>query len=280
MGFPPGGNCGNHDGVKTLITLLFLPLGLTFLWLGWLAVLAWRRRHVGGLFGGVGAVLIAMPLAFLLVCSLPITAQGLQGLLVNSIAGRQVQNPETIDAIIVLTGGMTDAGPVGWLPRAESIHRLAVAYELQRTINLRLPVIVSGGFTAGAQAPSEARVVADFFARNRSEVTPTELEEVSTDTAESALQLAPVLHKRSVRDVLLVTSDIHMPRALAAFRARGIDPIPAPALSVPHERGLQRFLPSARALVGTSAALTELYGIVGYMLTGKISWADLTYPQG
>lgn len=243
------------------------------------AWLAWRRRHLGGLHGGVGAGLVAIPFAFLLVMAMPLTGQVLQNALASMVKGRMVVGAGEVEAIVVMTGGIYDAGPVGWLPRAETIQRVAVAYELQRTIDIRLPVIISGGFTHGVQAPSEARAVAEFFANQRSEVTPTELEEVSTDTAESALQLAPVLQKRGVRNVVLVTSISHMPRALAAFRARGIDPIPAPAFNITHTHGLALFAPSARGLMQTSEALLEFYGIVGYLVGGKIAWADLSYPE-
>jgi uncharacterized SAM-binding protein YcdF (DUF218 family) len=264
--------------VKYIVAFFLLPLGLTLVLLAILAWLAWRRRHLGGLHGGVGAGLIAAPFALLFIMAMPLVGQGLQNGLAGLVKGRLVVG-EPIDAIVVLTGGIYDAGPVGWMPRAETIQRVGVAYELQRTIDIRLPVIISGGFTHGVQAPSEARAAAEFFAKHRSEVTPTELEEVSTDTAESALQLAPVLQKRGARNVMLVTSVTHMPRALAAFRARGIDPIPAPAFNITHNKGVALFAPSARGLWQSSEALLEIYGIIGYLLSGTIAWADLTYPQ-
>ncbi len=263
--------------MKILVSLFLLPLGLLLLALATLAWLAWHRRYTGGLKGGAGAGLLSGVFIFTVLCSLPATGQLLQSTLAGMIHGRSLNDPSQTQAIVVLTGGMTNAGPIGWLPRPETVQRLMVGYELQRAIDLRLPVIISGGFTQGVQAPSEARLAAEYFARGRSEITPTELEEVSTDTAESAVQLAPVLHQRGLKNVLLVTSDIHMPRALAAFRARGIDPVPAPAITVPTERGLRAWLPSVYGLQLTSAALTEIYGIIGYLLQGKIAWADFVY---
>ncbi len=263
--------------MKTLVSLLLLPLGLVLLALAILAFLAWRNRYRGGLKGGIGASLLGGLFGFLGLLSLPVTGQLLQSGVASLIHGRQLTNPAQTEAIIVLTGGMVNAGPLGYLPRPETLQRVMVAYELQRQIDLRIPVMISGGFTQGVQAPSEARLVAQYFANQRSEITPTELEEVSTDTAESAVQLAPILHQRNLQNVLLVTSDIHMPRALAAFRARGIDPIPAPAITIPTEGGLRAWLPSSYGLQLTSAALTEIYGILGYLLQGKIAWADLVY---
>ncbi len=264
--------------MKTLIVTLFLPTGLVLSALAIMMWSIWRRRHVA--FAGyanwlVGWLSCIFVLAY--ITATPWFGLTLSSMLVNSVEGRVLEDPSDADAIVVLTGGMLNAGPVGWIPRAEGIHRLAVGYELQRMINLRLPVIVSGGHTKGVQNPSEANVTASFFARQRTEVTPTELEEVSTDTYESAMQLAPVLTKRGVRNVLLVTADVHMLRALATFRARGIDAIPAPALSVPTELGIRTILPSAYGITLTSEAIYEIFGIVGYLVSGKISWGDLSY---
>lgn len=266
--------------MKLLLTTLLLPLGLVLMLLAAFGVHIWRHRHVayvghsGRLFAWLGGVFVliyvmATPAFGLLLCSI----------LTNNVEGPELKDPASTNAIVVLTAGMTNAGPVGWLPKPESIHRLAVGYELQRLINLRLPVIVSGGHTAGVQNPSEAAVTAGFFAHQRTEVTPTELEEVSTDTYESAMQLAPVLAKRGARNVLLVTSDIHMLRALATFRARGIDAIPAPALNLPGRLGVRAVLPSAYGLGLTTDALYEIYAVAAYLVSGRISFTDLSYNK-
>ncbi len=243
-----------------------------------LAIVIWRKRYVA--FAGYSNWLVGwLSGIFLLtyVTATPWFGLLLTDMLSSQVEGRVLEDPQDADAIVVLTGGMLNAGPVGWIPKADGIHRLAVGYELQRMINLRLPVIVSGGHTKGGQNPSEANVTASFFARQRTEVTPTELEEVSTDTYESAMQLAPVLAKRGVRNVLLVTGEPHMLRALATFRARGIDAIPAPALSLPVDLGARMYLPSAYGIGVTSDALYEIFGLIGYLIGGKISLSDLTY---
>lgn len=265
--------------MKTLFTTFFLPLGLILL--GNLAMAVWAWRKSGTTYGvkrwWLGG-LVSMFVVGYVVCT-PWFGLALSHMLVDNVRARELDDPSKVDTIIVLTNGMFNAGPVGWLPRPDGIQRLAVAYELQRMINLRIPVIVSGGFTKGVKNPSEAAVTAAFFARQRTEVTPTELEEVSTDTYESAMQLAPILAKRGARNVLLVTSDIHMLRALATFRARGIDAIPAPVLNIPSELGIKMVLPSVYGLELTTSALYEVYGLIGYLVSGRISVADLTYSK-
>ncbi len=62
--------------------------------------------------------------------------------------------------------------------------------------------------------------------------------------------------------ILLVTSALHMPRALAEFQAAGLDVIPAPAdyeaRTLPP--GVLRFLPDADMLSASSRAFTEVVG--------------------
>ena len=264
--------------MKVLLVTLLMPTGLVLVLISVLASIIWRRRYVA--FAGYANWLVGWLAAIFVVAYITATpwfGLALSSALSSQVEGRVLDDPQDADAIVVLTGGMLNAGPVGWIPKADSIHRLAVGYELQRMINLRLPVIVSGGHTKGVKNPSEANVTASFFARQRTEVTPTELEEVSTDTYESAMQLAPVLGKRGVRNVLLVTDEVHMLRALATYRARGIDAIPAPALSLPTELGVRMYLPSAHGVGLVSDSLYEIIGIMAYLVSGKITWDDLFY---
>lgn len=265
--------------MKILFTTLFLPIGLILL--GNLAALVWAWRKSATTYGvrrwWLGG-LVGMFAAFYLVCT-PWFGLTLTNALANHVQARELGDVNKVDAIVVLTAGIYNAGPVGWLPRSEGIQRLAVAYELQRMINLRIPVIVSGGYLDGVQNPSEASATAMFFARQRTEVTPTEIEEVSTDTHESALQLAPILAKRGAKNIILVTSSQHMLRALAAFRARGVDAIPVPVLNIPHGLGVKMILPSLTGLTLTTSAIYEIYALAGYLITGKVTFTDLTYSK-
>lgn len=266
--------------MKLLFTTLMLPLGLILACIAAFAVVAWRCR--GDLLvyyrGRVVAVLVALFVAVYLIAT-PWFGLALSHTLSHHITGRSLKPGTPVDAIVVLTAGMINAGPMGWLPKPDSINRLAVAYQLQDMLGSRIPVIVSGGHMAGVQNPSEAAVVAQFFARQRTEITPTELEEASTDTYESAMQLAPVLSKRAAKNVILVTDETHMLRAAATFRGRGIDVIPIPAVSLPVSMGIKMYLPSIYGFGLTNNAMYELYALAGSLLTGKVTWSDLSYNQ-
>jgi uncharacterized SAM-binding protein YcdF (DUF218 family) len=233
---------------------------------------AWKRHKWNRLW-----LLVVAAFACLYLFSTPVFARLASAPLLNRIDGPVLEDPQQADVIVVLTGGMYHAGAIGWLPSQESFQRLAVGYELQRLINLRLPLIVSGGFTEGGNVPSEAAVAAEFFAAHRSELRPTELEQTSTNTYESAMQLAPMLRDRNARRVILVTSDIHMWRTLATFRARGIDAIPVPSLSLPATTGLRAWGPTPNGLRATTRVFYEYQALALYILSGKIGWSDLFY---
>ena len=51
----------------------------------------------------------------------------------------------------------------------------------------------------------------------------------SLNTHQNAVNVKEILNARGIHRVLLVTSAIHMPRALLVFKHEGIDALPAPA---------------------------------------------------
>ena len=198
--------------------------------------------------------------------------------LISQVESRQDINPKDVDLIVVLTGGITYTGDIGWLPTSESYRRMAVAREIQNRLNSRTPILVSGGKTHGTKHPSEAEVIVAQFDRENAQILPTILEKVSTNTYENALQSAHIVRDRNARTVMLVTSEEHMLRALASFRGRGIDPIAVPVFTL--ERGplgWKDFFPTAGGALLTSRALHEIYGILNYLATDRIRWEDVFY---
>lgn len=209
------------------------------------------------------------------------------GRVVSTILIAQVEKPGTIishqsDLIVALTGGMYFGGKdVGWLPSQETYRRTAVAFELQNTIGLRTPILISGGKTAGINHPSEAAAVYAYFDKHRAQITPVILEESATDTYENALQIAAIAQQRRTERVLLVTSEMHMPRALATFRGRGLNTVPYPVVIVPRgPLSLADFLPSPKGVMLTAKAFYEFFGIAEYAMMGRIKFADLSYSRG
>ncbi len=87
------------------------------------------------------------------------------------------------------------------------------------------------------------------------------IERASRDTEDEAVLLASMLEGRPFA---LVTSAVHMPRALANFKRLGLDPIPAPADF--HTKGLRlsfdQFLPDAGGVAMTQRAIHEYLGLL------------------
>jgi uncharacterized SAM-binding protein YcdF (DUF218 family) len=99
------------------------------------------------------------------------------------------------------------------------------------------------------------------------------LEGASRNTHENAVLSRPLLVEHGLQRVLLVTSAMHMPRALATFESAGIDAIPA-ATDYPvilrDRRSLMDFLPQALALSRTTDAIKEYVGYAYYRSRGWI----------
>lgn len=166
------------------------------------------------------------------------------------------------EAIIVLAAGRERGQPGlgGDAADALTLERLRFAARLHRATGL--PLLVSGGPPAG-MAPMAAlmgQALAQDF-----QVAARWREAASLNTAENALFSARLLEGEGLRRVLLVTHGWHLPRAMMAFGATGLDPIPAAATHVARPRlAPEALLPSARALSDTAYAVHEWLGMAQY----------------
>jgi uncharacterized SAM-binding protein YcdF (DUF218 family) len=107
------------------------------------------------------------------------------------------------------------------------------ALEAARLYRLLAPatVIASGGIvTPGGRREPEAEVLAGGLGRLGVPRERIVLEAQSRTTREQAVNVAGILAKRRVRRFLLVTTADHMPRANAAFRELGLQPVPSVSL--------------------------------------------------
>jgi uncharacterized SAM-binding protein YcdF (DUF218 family) len=97
-------------------------------------------------------------------------------------------------------------------------------------------------------------------------------EDASGNTHENALYSASLLKPRKMLRILLVTSGIHMPRAMASFHRQGLAVIPAQAFN--SEDGFESarypWWPKRAALSLSVHCLREYLGLWGYRLCG---WA-------
>ncbi|MDX1610122.1 MAG: YdcF family protein, partial [Halofilum sp. (in: g-proteobacteria)] len=95
----------------------------------------------------------------------------------------------------------------------------------------------------------------------------------SRSTRDDALAVSAELERRGLEDVLLVTSALHMPRALATFQALNVQAWPAPT---DHEvvavarSGSWSWLPYPWAFALSNRAWHEYVGTLYYRLRGWI----------
>jgi len=100
------------------------------------------------------------------------------------------------------------------------------------------------------------------------------LEPESRTTRENCVRSARLARGADIETVLLVTSALHMRRALATCRTAGLRAWPTPTDFEVVRRpsaGLLDWLPDADALQGTHRAVKELLGYEVYRLRG---WID------
>jgi uncharacterized SAM-binding protein YcdF (DUF218 family) len=165
------------------------------------------------------------------------------------------------DVIVLLGGGTTpEAGGQAVLSQASTRRALHAAL-LQR--RLGLPLITTGGRVApDPQREPEAAVAARLMETLGVPSGMIREESESRTTWENAVR---VRDRFRPRRVVLVTSAIHMPRAVACFRRLGIETVPAPTDYLAEEvRVLLDWLPSGTSLADSLSAIREYVGIAAY----------------
>lgn len=251
---------------KKVVSALVYPLGLSLLL--WLAgILCWWRRprsYAGPVLATAGAV-------WLLLMSCPVTGF----FLLHSL---EVQAGKYADPIelsrngvkyIVVLGGDLRAGELTSADRIaySSLVRLMEAIRLWKGApGSRL--VLSGG-----RVSKKMMTTADGMALLAEELgVPRDaiiLEAESWDTEEEAKLLKPIL---GADRFALVTAACHMPRSIMHFRAKGLDPIPAPADFETTELvfAFNMLLPTVHGLKMSQNAIHEYLGICMVMIRQSI----------
>jgi uncharacterized SAM-binding protein YcdF (DUF218 family) len=179
------------------------------------------------------------------------------------------------DGIVVLGGAIDPeiSAARGQVTLKEAAERITVAVELAR----RYPaarIVFSGGnsnlFMAG---PTEATFAARLWANLGVAPNRIILEKLSRSTAENAAFTKHLVAPKPGGYWLLITSAMHMPRAIGAFRKAGF---PVEAYPVDYQTtGPRDLLSISGTLMGgigkTDAAVHEWLGLLAYWMTGRIT---------
>jgi len=258
--------------MKKIVSLFFYPVGLCLgiLILGLFCLWATRRQRLGKGLATLGTVL-------LLLCSTPFISSWLLVPLEQRYPA--LLHPETVSwgpksstspAWIVVLGGGHVSDPR--LPANSQISTAALGRLIEGVrLHKAVPgskLLLSGG--AVFDSVPEAEVMARIAALLEIKPQDIRLEPDSLDTADQAKLIAKMLGEEKF---ILVTSAAHMPRAMALFKRRGLQPIPAPAdfrAPIPPSAGANRFFPGAGSLGRTQTAVHEYLGLAWVWLRGEI----------
>jgi uncharacterized SAM-binding protein YcdF (DUF218 family) len=189
--------------------------------------------------------------------------------------------PDHVDGIIVL-GGAID--PVVSAARGQvslngAAERLTALVPLARR-HPEARLVFSGGSGAVlSQETKEATYAREFYREIGFDADRIIYEAQSRNTHENALFSKQLTDPKPGETWLLITSALHMPRAVGSFRGVGWPVLPYPvdyltAGRLTRAAALRFSL--AEGLGGLAAAVHEWEGLVGYRLAG---WSDTLFPS-
>lgn len=252
--------------VANYLTQLVIPINfaIVLLLLATLLIVLRKRKHA--------LIIVLLASAWAFFWSLPAASIWLGGHLENRFTYEPSAHTPTADAIVVL-GGHTANSRQNWFDEYDPdktstrISRGAELYAAQRA-----PLIlVSGAALDGGT--SEAQSMARYLKNEGIPEKNILIEEASYTTRENAIYSAQKLKENRVNRVLLVTSSLHMARAMASFQKQGVNVIAAPVapqITKPNNSWLAIWQPSYQSLNASRSIIKEYVGLLVYWLRGWI----------
>ena len=256
--------------LSKVLPYLLYPLSVVLL-SGGLGVLLRRlgARRSGG-------VMLTFALTVLAVSSNPWLADRFRARLEHWYTPVTAQQAPAADAIVLLGGALyLPVSPRVTAELSDATDRVLYAARLYRAG--RAPrIIVTGGnaFEQVDGVRAESWYVAELLAEWGVPPGAITIEENSRNTRQNALETKKILDRDRIKTILLVTSAMHMPRALATFEGVGIDAIAVPVdytVDAYRMPAILDMLPSAAAMAFNAQTLREYLGIAMYGFRG---WLD------
>lgn len=199
----------------------------------------------------------------LLFCSLPFPAYFLEKPLLKwadrLAESAEINKPSEPLVIFVLGGGISNKTG---MPSSYTLARIAHGVDLYYE-HPDAYFLFSDGGLAGQNKTGWMRNYLEASGISRSRIL---LENQAVSTQQNIVNGKKLLEVKNInaRNIVLITSASHLPRAVMTARNYGLTVIPEP---VPENASLI-FYPSWHSIVRLSAVLHEYLGIVGYKLFG------------
>jgi len=181
--------------------------------------------------------------------------------------------------IVVLGNGVityAEGGRVVGLPTRQTAWTVLEGARVYHLLD-GATVIASGGIVMpGIQLEPEAEIMAQELEHLGVPRDHIVLDTLSVNTHEQSLRMeALVGHGKRM---VLVTTPIHMPRAVALFRARGLDVVPSPSALAFRPHDLPKLLwlaPNPDSLWASRLAMYEYMALAHGWSRGWLSLADI-----
>lgn len=212
-------------------------------------------------------------LVILYVTSLPLVGVTLMKQLESHYPFTDLSKVPPSDAIVVLGGVLGPLpSPGQFVNLSEANERIEAGIRLMLSQKGRWLIFTGGRIPWVKQERSEGEYLRDIaIHRGVSSDNVLVTEEVG-NTQDEARVIAEWMHKRNWKQILLITSAWHMPRAARQFRRAGVRFLP---VTVDYQTGKEHtftlldLLPSSYGLRLTDTVIREWYGIAYYALRGK-----------
>jgi uncharacterized SAM-binding protein YcdF (DUF218 family) len=249
-----------------MTTYQFLKLGLLPGTVGLLLVVAsiclialWFRR-------GTRAALIILSTitAVYVAISVPPLAIGLTRLVATGYnTPRTAAALSGVQAIVVLDGG-TSRARLGRIelaaPSRQSAERALEALRVFRILGERPHVLITGGSYEPAGSMPEGGAIREFLVSSGVPPNRILLDTTSRNTRDHAAKVPTILRFLGDTSFALVTSAVHMRRAMRAFTEAGTRPVAAPAIA--DARPSSHWWPTSAGLDESAEALYEVFGFL------------------
>ena len=180
---------------------------------------------------------------------------------------------ENSDAYILLGGGIYEKAPISLdgmgIPSRTALPRVVETARLYR----RFPkTIYIGGGALDGNIVSEAEVYKKFLEGLGVKENDVRLDTRSRTTYENGKYILDLLEKDGVKNPVLITSALHMPRSVYTFANFGIEVIPAPCGYISERNGYssKSFIPDFKNISDVRDAMWERIGAFYYKLKFKV----------
>lgn len=243
---------------------LLIPGSITFLLLALLpGVLLLFRRKDGGRAGKIWVTALVLTYWIL---STPVGAIAFVTLFSPNVSPvMSVADARGAEAVVVLGAGMDvhrSRGASYGAPTRDVSLRVLEAARLHRLLG-GVPIVATGGL--GSPQYSEAGMMAYQLEQLGVPAHKIIKEHKSANTRDHGIFVPPLLTQHGIEQFVLVTSQQHIARALAVFRAAGLNPVPStPEIYVPRGDRFEMYLPSRTALSVSDRMMYDLAGWVYY----------------